>query len=153
MRILSCALKTSFLLMRMSSSCQTWLVPLLFFPPHINFCAKIIRHKYSSSAPWKEPCHWLDACYNVKNPTWDCFFFFFLGLIWFPLFQEENFDVFPFLERYIHWLFMVHISYVLYKLPHWLTADLTTLTLYDSSANTSLHGWSSSRCTLANGGS
>lgn len=36
MKILSCALKTSFHLIRMSPSCQTWLVPVCFSlpPPH-----------------------------------------------------------------------------------------------------------------------
>lgn len=78
------ALKISSQLVQMSLSCKTWLIsPFLF--PTIHFHAKIIKRKYFSSAPWKQPCHRLKSVSRMLRIQQGTGFSSLLGLIWFPL--------------------------------------------------------------------
>lgn len=83
-RILSGALKISSQLVQMSLSCKTWLISSFLFPT-IHFHAKIIKREYFSSAPWKQPCHWLETVSRMLRIQQGTGFSSLLGLIWFPL--------------------------------------------------------------------
>lgn len=83
-RILSGALKISSQLVQMSLSCKTWLISSFLFPT-INFHAKVIKRKYFSSAPWKQPCHRLKTVSRMLRIQQGTGFSSLLGLIWFPL--------------------------------------------------------------------
>lgn len=75
--------------------------PFCFPLANIDFNAKIIKHKYFSSALWKEPCHWSDSFCDGKNPAADGIFSPF-GTHLVPtvtVVREDYFDVFPPLSR------------------------------------------------------
>lgn len=64
---------------------QNLINPSYFPLPIIDFHAKIIKRKYFSSAPWKQPCHWLETVSRMLRIQQGTGFSSLLGLIWFPL--------------------------------------------------------------------
>lgn len=115
-RILSGALKISSQLVQMSLSCKTWLISSFLFPT-IHFHAKIIKREYFSSAPWKQPCHWLETVSRMLRIQQGTGFSSLLGLIWFPLllfYWRITLMCFFFWPKYAPAVFAAYITQYLY---------------------------------------